>query len=82
MLCVRGGTQAPRGEPEGVTSVDRPGRSSDEQLRIGSLLVSVEGEPKSFLPPAPLYYERTQESKEIWYKRYGVSSRTSDSPRE
>ena len=52
MVCVRGGTQAPRGEPEGVTSVDRPGRSSDEQLRIGSLLVSVEGEPKSFLPPA------------------------------
>ena len=52
MLCVRGGTQAPRGEPEGVTSVDRPGRSSDEQLRIGSLLVSVEGEPKSFFPPA------------------------------
>ena len=52
MVCVRGGTQAPRGEPEGVTPVDRLGHSSDENYRTGSLLVSVEGEPKSFLPPA------------------------------
>ena len=80
MLCVRGGTQAPRGEPEGVTPADRLGHSSDENYRTGSLLVSVEGETKSFLPPAPLYYERFKESKEIGYKRYGVSSRTSNSP--
>ena len=44
--------------------------------------MSVEGEPKPFLPPAALYYERTQESKEIRDVRYGVSSRSADSPRE
>ena len=50
-MCVRGGTQAPRG-----TRWCHIGRQTGTQFRRnyqnGSLLVSVEGEPKSFLPPA------------------------------
>ena len=50
MLCVRGGTQAPRGNPMvSHRSTDRD--TGPTKLRNGSLLVSVEGEPKSFLPP-------------------------------
>ena len=52
MLCVRGGTQTPRGN---LMVSNRPtGRDAvpTNNYRTGSLLVSVEGEPKSFLPPA------------------------------
>ena len=52
MVCVRGGTQAPRGN---LMVSNRPtGRDAvpTNNYRTGSLLVSVEGEPKSFLPPA------------------------------
>ena len=52
MLCVRGGTQAPRGNPMvSHRSTDRDAVPTNN-YRTGSLLVSVEGEPKSFLPPA------------------------------
>ena len=38
----------------GVTLADRLGRRSNEPMN-GSLLVLVEGEPKSFVPPCPFY---------------------------
>ena len=51
VVCQRWYSGAyPKGD--GVTSADWLRHSSDENYRIGSLLVSVEGEPKSFLPPA------------------------------
>ena len=52
MVCVRGGTQAPRGNlMVSHRSTDRDAVPTNN-YRTGSLLVSVEGEPKSFLPPA------------------------------
>ena len=52
MVCVRGGTQAPRGNlMVSHRSTDRDAVLTNN-YRTGSLLVSVEGEPKSFFPPA------------------------------
>ena len=52
MVCVRGGTQAPRGNLMVSHRFTDRDAVPTNNYRTGSLLVSVEGEPKSFLPPA------------------------------